>query len=204
MKQKQKRTALVALITLISVLFFGCGVQKPDETVGAFLEALKDAEFEEAASYIDTAGHMNDTRVDPFGGLSEDPFAGQIISAIMDTLDYKDVEVVSEDGDKARVRVTLVTPDSAAIISGILRDGVDVVSDALDADASEAEINEMIHDMMVDAFRDTENKTKEKNVTINLVKKDDGWKIVGNDLLLDALTGGLFSQMSMMMEEEEQ
>lgn len=202
MKRNRTVAGMLILFTLATVFLAGCGAKEPDETVGAFLEALKDAEFEEAASYIDTAGHLNDTRVDPFGGLSEDPFAGQIISAIMNTLDYSDVEVISKEDGKARVKAKLVTLDSGAILSSLLRNGANIVADAIEAGASQEELDEMIHDMMVDAFRDHDAKTKEKTVTFNLTETEDGWKIVGNDLLLDALTGGLFSQMDQMMQDE--
>ena len=54
----------------------------------------------------------------------------------------------------------------------------------------------MTETLLANAFSSPDAPKTQKDITINLTKTNNGWKIIADESLMDGLTGGLLSAFS--------
>lgn len=191
MKKNSRFIRTIGLLVLCIFILSGCGGPKPDAVVTSFLTAMQETDYATAATYVDGATNTEGKTIEFDNALEE-----QLMTAIMRNIAFENVETQSSEDGKAIVKVTLTTLDSVTIMHNVMSDVMGSALAYAFSDVSEEQLDKMTETLIVNAFSAPDAPRVKKDVTVNLVKADGGWKVVADDALFDKLTGGLDSYFS--------
>ena len=172
----KKIISLVLTFALIAVCLASCGTHEAASTLDALLATVKSGDFANSSVIADS----------PFG--NEDDV---MMKAMYKNFDYK-VGEVTDNGDSADVAVTMTMTDIGAIFTNYMNEALANANDP-NWDADDTRFIEMLEEDGV--------ATKTFDITVLMEKADGAWTVAeDNEAFIDALTGGLFSSLSGLVE----
>ena len=195
MKKMIKRIAVFAMAAMMLLSLVSCGItsaQQAEATVGKMFDAYKSLDFEGVAQYVNV-DQMTISSLDD----AESTDYTMFMKALFDRLDY--VIVSSEEVDEATVNV--VADVTAIDIKPVLADyfvaamqlafGNAFSDDAL----SDEELDQQMEELFVTSASKEDLAVVTNQVTIQVTKTDDQWKVQPDDALVDAMLGGMIAAM---------
>lgn len=195
-----KKLAIILLVALLSLtVLTSCslGVEKPEKVVSNALDALKKQDQEKMEEYFTYEELMNFSDEEKKEiEESDDSFnSEQIKKLIFAKLEYK-ILSTTEKGDKATVEAEITNIDMKAVMQQYFSEVLDIsMSNALAGDSaiSDEEIDEKLEQIFIEKMTKNDQATKTTTVEIQLVKKDNKWKIQLDEKIQDAITGGMLT-----------
>ncbi|MCR5482124.1 MAG: DUF4878 domain-containing protein [Clostridia bacterium] len=208
------------MLLLITSVMTGCGQgDSPSGAVKGFLEAFRNQNSEDMAKYYEGISEDGWDMDEMFNELESEEIGldKDCFKSLMDKISDIEYTIGEEktDGDKATVEVTVKAYDFSAFFTDWIEAAISeagAISGTI-GDLSEEEVKAKMNKIFRDAFIKNLNgmkeKTHEATVTVQLQNKDGAWKIKdegnGEDSeeisgLQDAVTGGLLSGMSSLMQ----
>lgn len=189
----------IKLITVTIMFMFilsGCGGPKPDAVVTSFLTALQETDYETASTYI-AKTNSDEQESESFDLEFEDEMQKQLLNSIMKNIQFENVVTESTEGEKASVKISLTTLDCVTIMNNVMSQAMGLAFSYAFSDTTDQEgIEKMIETLLANAFSSPDAPKTQKDITINLTKTNNGWKIIADESLMDGLTGGLLSAFS--------
>lgn len=182
----------IVLLVLFSFILFGCGKPKPDAVVISFLTALQENNYETAMTYMDTG---NNTSSKSFGTF-DDETQELILNSVLQNIEFENVTIQSSEDDKAIVTVSMTSLDCPSIMREVLSETIKTAYAAAYVGRDDMDTEEIFNTLTFDAFSSPDAPKTQTDITINLIKTNDGWKVVGDLELADGLTGGLVTAYS--------
>jgi len=179
--------SLLSVFSTISLLFAACSSgPAPKTVVTNFLDAVQAGEFEKAQSYLATENNLFDSQV----STTSDAFGEEVGKKIFARLEY---EIKSQEinGDTAKVTATITSLDMVRIIGQLFYELLPMAFAAAFSDQSEADMDAMVEQYILNIISDPNAPTTKSDVVINLKKADGQWLIEADDNLVNGLTGNL-------------
>ncbi|MCR5034343.1 MAG: DUF5105 domain-containing protein [Clostridia bacterium] len=203
---------LLIVITLcfaLSISLYGCGdkAPTPTETADTFLTAVKAQDTETIKTVyegetLDMLSSLEDEESESEDSLMDDDYFGKILLPKMLDFDY---ELSNEkiDGDKATVDVKITTYDIGSAFSAFMSDYFAQALTLAFGGASDEQIEELANTIFESKMDELKEKTYSETVTLDLVKKDDVWKVAEIDEdseFLNALSGNMIKTLDKLEE----
>lgn len=173
----KKIVSLILLGIILVTALCSCGTHAAATALDEALGSIKSGDFANAAIIEGSAFSDEDDAM---------------LAAMYAKFDYT-VGEVAENADGAAVKATITMADVGTVFSNYL---TEAMAHSLDEnwDADDTRFNEMLTagDVPLSTF----------DVTVNMIEKDGKWVVdeENNDELLNAITGGLFSALSGLVE----
>ena len=189
MKSIFKKLMPVIFITLLSISLTGCS-PKPDETVKGFFEALKQQDIQKASSFVKYNSSEKDLKIDKFDSKEQE----KMMKAVLSKIDYSLGEV-NKDGDSATAKVSVTSIDLGRISTKTINELLPtLMSQAFSQEkVDEKKQQAIVFQHMLNSINDPNASKTKTDVTIKLVKGDNGWFIETDEQLANALTGNFYS-----------
>ena len=173
----KKTISLFLSFALIALCLVSCGTHEAATALDTLLATVKSGDFANASVITDG----------PFG--NEDDV---MMKAMYKNFDYKLGEV-TENGDSADVAVTITMTDIGTVFTNYMNEAFENANDP-NWDADDTRFIEMLNEDGV--------ATKTFDVAVSMEKAEGAWTVADeNEAFVDALTGGLFSSLSGLVEE---
>ncbi len=157
-----------------------------EQSVEKALNAIKAADIEAASKYIDYNEIVNAGSTGT-PDTEDEKKSEEMSKAILKNIEYKILES-SEEEKTAVVKTEITNLDMSNVMAEFISQLFPLAFSGL----NEEQLNEKSFEIFTNLVS-SETKTVTKTVDINLSKSEEGWRIVGDDALADALTGGLVS-----------
>ncbi|EKS4344922.1 DUF4878 domain-containing protein [Clostridium sporogenes] len=189
MKSIFKKLMPVIFITLLSISLTGCS-PKPDETVKGFFGALKQQDIKKASTFINVNSFYKELKVDEFDSKEQE----KIVKAVLSKFDYS-LGDVEKNGHTATAKVSVTSIDLGKITTKTIDE---ILPNLIDEAFSKGKIDEkkqqaVIIQYMLNSINDPNAPKIKTNITVKLVKGDNGWLIEPDEELANALSGNLYS-----------
>ncbi|KEI01521.1 DUF4878 domain-containing protein [Clostridium botulinum] len=186
MKLFFKKLIPLLFVIILTFSLTGCGT-KPTKTTENFFNALKQQDIETASSLLQNNTSKKQLKYD-------DAEQEKIVKSVFSKMDYT-LGDITETGNTATVKVSITSIDLPKITTKII---TDLFPTMMAQAFSQEKVDEKKQDTMV--FQSMLNSVNEHNapktktdVTIKLVKGNNGWIIEPTDELLNALTGNFYT-----------
>ena len=210
---KLLRAIAVACATAcLTLCLAGCAGESPSKVVSNALDLMKKADYVTLQQQYgvslfgsENGGETPSVLLEDFDGmtLAEKAFKDELIAKISD-FDYN-IASESIEGDKATVTVVLKTHDLSEVVSDTLGGYMQwAFSIALQRGLSGGVIGELeaankLNELFAQNIAASTDKTVNSNLTVNLSKVDDKWKIQPlSDEAHNALVGGMLNQLKVL------
>lgn len=179
---------LVALLSTMVLMFsfVGCSsMESPETAVTNYLTAFQTIDLETLAKY---SGATDEAASSETTTSVEDLTSEELGKKLMGNMTF---EILSseKDGDTATVTASITNTDLFTVISDSFSKMLPLAFSGL----SDEEMETSMNHILLSAIDSNKDKTVTKEVTIHLEKGENGWIIVPDDPLLDAITGGAVS-----------
>lgn len=179
---------LVALLSTMVLMFsfVGCSsMESPETAVTSYLTAFQTIDLETLAKY---SGATDEAASSETTTSVEDLTSEELGKKLMGNMTF---EILSseKDGDTATVTASITNTDLFTVISDSFSKMLPLAFSGL----SDEEMETSMNHILLSAIDSNKDKTVTKEVTIHLEKGENGWIIVPDDPLLDAITGGAVS-----------
>lgn len=195
MKITVKILAVLTVLTLtLAVCLTGCGISDADKaakTVESYVSALRNGNYDEARTYTDT----DITNANPNSTLNAEEFLCKLFSSL-------DAEVISteetSDGTFC-VKTEITAVDMASVVKNFMSKVMEYAfSTAFSDNPPTDEENEAKSiEILMDCISAEDIGTVTNTVDVTVVKNEDGeFTIAGDDILTDALLGGMQTAFS--------
>lgn len=181
----KKLVALLSTMVLMSS-FVGCSsMESPETAVTNYLTAFQTIDLETLAKY---SGATDEAASSETTTSVEDLTSEELGKKLMGNMTF---EILSseKDGDTATVTASITNTDLFTVISDSFSKMLPLAFSGL----SDEEMETSMNHILLSAIDSNKDKTVTKEVTIHLEKGENGWIIVPDDPLLDAITGGAVS-----------
>ncbi|MCY6370057.1 hypothetical protein [Clostridium ganghwense] len=186
MKISKKYFNVLSLLIIftLSLSFISCGSSAvPDDSVKAFFGSLQKQDFKTASTYVKDANNSINF---------DNPQQKEIVNKIVSKLQY---EIISSttDGDTAKVKTKITSPDLVKVTGKMVSDLLPTLfAQALNGEKTDqAKTDKMVTDYFIKNIDDPKVEMISNEVEINLVKNKNTWLLVGDDDLINAITGNL-------------
>ena len=196
-----KKLSLALVVCLIVAFgFCGCGGPTPTQTADTFLTAVKAGDTETIKTVYD--GKSFDVLAvldeDSEGDASDEDIMedDELVKMLIEKMQDFDYELSNEkiDGDKATVDVKITTYNIGNAFTAFMTEYFTQAFALAFSDAADDQIEELANTILETKLNELKDKDYSETVTLNLVNKDDGWKVakIKNDSdFYNAVTGGL-------------
>ncbi len=192
-----KRVLLSLLVITVIMVAVGCSAPKPEKTVEAFMDAITSANYAAASTYCISVDSAAMEVLSP-----EEEESERLATAIFSRLTYK-LGDTSVSGDEAAVSLAVTAPSMAPITATVMGEMFAVaLAMAFSEDASEEMLNEMWIAKFQEKITAEDAPMVTNEITITLIKTNDGWLIQMDDALANALTGNMISAFAEMNDSE--
>lgn len=200
-----KRISIVLVLLMMIGSLSACGSQaKPETTITTFLDAFKTKKVIDYPALF--TGDVSEMTKDPFAS-EETP--SEISSKMMEMIlsyDYEIKEsVVSKDKTTAVVTVTFTTVNIGFVFQTFMMNYLPEAFKLGFSGGTEAEMNQLVIDTFIAASKDAP-KDKTTTVDVKMALVDKTWRIIAGDenqLMFDAMMGGLISTVDEYKNQEE-
>lgn len=178
----KKLTFLIAGL-MLTISLTGCGA-KPETTVQGFLDAVKQQDIQKASSFI----KKDSSNKEEF--KYDNAEQEKMIKAVFSKLDYK-LDKTTTSGDSATVKAKITSIDLTRVTTKMVSELLPtLMSQALSGEKQdEKKQNDMILQYMINSINDPNAPKTVTDVDIKLAKDKNGWLIVPNEDLTNAMTG---------------
>ena len=210
----KKVSIAVALCLALAMTLCGCGGPTPTETADSFLTAVKagdtdtiktvyEGETFDLISNVEDGAfgeEEEDSEETDSGDLLEDDYFEKTLLPKIQDFDY---ELSNEkiDGDKATVDVKITTYDIGTAFSSFISEYFTQALTLAFSDTSEEQIEKIGETLFETKMNELTEKTYSETVQLNLVNKDDSWKVcqIEEDSdFLNALCGNMIKTMDQL------
>lgn len=182
----------LSILALALVLTVACSNgPKPDQTVGDFINALKQADYEKASTFLvpDSKSFQSDLKLD-------DEKNKELSSLIFARLTSKTVSS-SINGETAIITTNITTLDLPIIVGNIMGVVMPMAfASAFSGDNDKKKIDEMVNQYMVNALKNPNAPMTTTEAKFTLKKTNGTWLITPDEDLANALTGNLIKAFS--------
>jgi hypothetical protein len=176
----RKSLVAITVCSILSLPLVGCGnTNSPHGTVEAFVESLKEQQFDKSATY------WKDGNPDAVKNYGQNDVAQKLLAAVMkkDNIEVTDEQI---DGDKATVKVKVTGPDLRPILGDMM---VQAMASVLSGQNQTAR-QDLLFQSMISKVNASDCPMTDTETTVTLEKVGDQWKLSGtNQEFLDALIG---------------
>ncbi|SUY45781.1 putative lipoprotein [Clostridium putrefaciens] len=180
MKRLKKITS-IALIFILAIGVYGCGIKSPSNTVKNYIENIKTGKGSDFSKLLD-ATKENEERKE--GDISEGN--SQRVVDSMKKLSYT-INSEKIDGDSATVNVKVNGPDmGTAMLDYIQQVFSNELTQAFSTNKLTEEQSKKMYDDILSKCIDNIKYT-DRTEDVSLIKKDGQWEIVTNDALMTLL-----------------
>lgn len=180
MKRLKKITS-IALIFILAIGVYGCGIKSPSNTVKNYIENIKTGKGSDFSKLLD-ATKENEERKE--GDISEGN--SQRVVDSMKKLSYN-INSEKIDGDSATVNVKVNGPDmGTAMLDYIQQVFSNELTQAFSTNKLTEEQSKKMYDDILSKCIDNIKYT-DRTEDVSLIKKDGQWEIVTNDALMTLL-----------------
>lgn len=189
MKRMGKMFAASFVVLSLLLSLTGCGeVQKAETSVQNMFAALKALDFEEAQKYIDLEEMKTADSEEVLSGNTE-----LFMKTLFDRLDYEIVSSEKVDSNTVQVQTKITAVDMAPVLQNFLTAAMQYAfaNAFADPQPTEEETAQKMEELFVESATQPDLATVVNEVSIQVVKEDNAWKIASDDALVDALLGGL-------------
>ncbi len=198
-----KKLLSIVLVMFMVFVLVGCGPAKPEDTVSDFFKAVK--VFDTKAIAVTLSDGKPEDIVDGnvFKEEDENSAFTDMIKNNMKKLTYK-ITDTKIDGDKAVVSVSCKYVDAGPLLKATFEEYITKVFETAfsGVEMTQTEVDKLLGDIMLEQRKKIPETFKEKDIKIDLIKKDDKWVINKvNDDLLDVIMSGLSSAFAGFSED---
>lgn len=187
MKKYLKSISSIIIIAMVATLFTGCGeIKKAETVVNKTFTAFKELDLETAKQYIDV-----DDIMDSETSLTVDEKT--FMEKIFGKLEHKIISSEKIDSSTVVVKTEITAIDMKPVLTEFFGMAIQYAfSNAFaNPQPSEEETNKKMMEMFNECASKEDLAMVTNEVDIKVVKADDGWKIETDDVLSDAILGGL-------------
>lgn len=163
------RTSTLSILALCGLAILACGSGSgPGSVVEAYQEAIQDGDYEAAYGYVSSQDRAVRSQQEFVDNTRE---AMVLFGGLMDQTSY---EITGEEveGDRATVAVTVTRPAIESLVGELMAEALS--SAFSDEEESEEALQEALHEKL--EAGDLPMTTDQE--TFDLVREEDGWKIV--------------------------
>lgn len=189
-----KRLAALLLAVLMLVSFCGCSnpTKEAETTVSGMFDAFKKLDFEKAQNYIDI-DDMKINEVEDDETTNYDLF----MKTLFNRLDYTIISSEEVDAENVNVVVKITAIDMKPVLGEYVVAALQYAfaNAFADPQPTEEETDKKMEELFVASATKEDLATVTNEVTIKVVKGEDGWKVVSDDTLVDAMFGGLVAAL---------
>lgn len=184
---------IVALILSLAMVLSlaGCGEEKKaQEAVINLFEAFKAGDFEKAEGYL-----LKDADSDETEDGDEDMF-----NHVFTKLDYTIVSSGKLDGENVDVTARITAPDMEVAVGDFFSKAIEFALENAFSETplSDEESAAEIERIFIEATEKEDLGTVTNEVTVKVVKTDEGWKVNSDEAFVDAVTGGMMTALKEM------
>ncbi|WP_150112286.1 hypothetical protein [Clostridium hydrogeniformans] len=187
----------VLTLALVIIIFGVVACNKPKEsseksevTVKNFFENVKRERYEDALKEV--RDEDKERAKESINSINTED-AKEIGKELYKNLDYK---IISEDvnGDNAKVKTEVTLPNTLEIITRAVKDttGENIQNFITNKGNLNSTNYTTIRNNVMEELKKPDVTRKTKNYDLDLVKVNGKWKMVGNDELMNALSGDLY------------
>lgn len=179
----KKFIGLVACFCLL-ISITACGVQKPDEAVKGFFDALNKNDLKTAATFL-----SSNNKKFSYDNESQK----KIVEKLFPKIKYKIISS-TVSGNTAKVKANITAPDLVKITGKMINDLLPTLfTDNMSGNVDEKKENKLIEDYYIKSLSAKDVTMTSNEVNIELVKDSNKktWLIKSSDDLLNAITGNL-------------
>ncbi|EJO5347241.1 DUF4878 domain-containing protein [Clostridium botulinum] len=192
MKSILKKLMPIIFIAILGISLTGCS-PKPDETVKGFLQAIKQQDVKKAVTFINVKSGYKELKIDELDGL-QGKEGEKVLKAFLSKFDYS-LGDVEKNGNTATAEVVITTIDLGKISTKIIDE---VLPDIMSKAFSQKKIDtkkqqDAVIQNMLKSINDPNAPKIKTNVSIKLVKDDNGWIIEPDEELANAVSGNFYS-----------
>ncbi len=198
MKRALKIITATAMSLMLIFAFAGCGSDPAKEASASLdttLKALQGADAE-ALSELDSGSGSLEDSLEAIGGEEN---MNKLLGALFGHMTYEITDSEAVDDEHVNVKVKLTNVDMSAAVTDWYTDLVEWAMSG-DVPSDQNAILTKTVDLLT-ASVDEQNeagKTKTEEVTVKLVKEEDGWDLdesdsAGSTALFNALSGGFMN-----------
>lgn len=160
----------------------------PEEAARLALGAFKNLDMEKMALYIDGMSAAAELHEDTKKA------AELLVSQLSCTFGQAVI-----DGDSATIPVSITNRDYSGVITALLPSATILFAKNPHMTAQEAQ--EAFSGKLAEQLDKTDGKTVTRDVTLSLKRKADGWKVVLDETVADALCGGMLGGLKEMTDK---
>ncbi|MEW8955235.1 hypothetical protein [Clostridium sp.] len=195
MKNFKKIFILTLVLAMITLGVVACNKpkessEKAEVTVKNFFENVKKEKYEEALNEV--RDEDKEKAKESMNSINTED-AKEIGRELYKNLDYK---ILSEEvtGDTAKVKTEVTLPNTLEIITRAVKDttGENIQSFIANKGNFNSSNYTTIRNNVMAELKKSDVTRKTKNYDLDLVKVNGRWKLVGNDELMNALSGDLY------------
>ncbi len=184
---------IVALILSLAMVLSlaGCGEEKKaQEAVINLFEAFKAGDFEKAEGYL-----LKDADSDETEDGDEDMF-----NHVFTKLDYTIVSSGKLDGENVDVTARITAPDMEVAVGDFFSKAIEFALENAFSETplSDEESAAEMERIFIEATEKEDLGTVTNEVTVKVVKTDEGWKVNSDEAFVDAVTGGMMTALKEM------
>ena len=194
---KNFKNIFVFALALAMIIFGAVACNKPKEspekaevTVKNFFENVKKEKYEEALNEV--RDEDKEKAKESMNSINTED-AKEIGRELYKNLDYK---ILSEEvtGDTAKVKTEITLPNTLEIITRAVKDttGENIQNFIANKGNLNSSNYTTIRNNVMGELQKSDVTRKTKNYDLDLVKVNGKWKLVGNDELMNALSGDLY------------
>lgn len=196
MRRYLKVLALILAVVMVTACLTACGSESPEKlaekAVSACFDALKAVDLETAAAYLKDSDSIE------VGADAEDSAMNEVITkTVFGKLDYKILSSTKVDDSTVTVKVEVSNIDMKPVFTEFFTQALQYAF--ANAFANPQPTEEETNQKMAEIFNSCISKEgltmATKEVDIKVVKNGDNWIIDGDDILVNALLGGLLDVM---------
>ncbi|EJO5347240.1 DUF4878 domain-containing protein [Clostridium botulinum] len=189
MKSILKKLMPIIFIAILSVSLTGCS-PKPDETVKGFFEALKQQDIQKASKYVKQDSSDKKLQINKFDSKEQEKMVKDVLAKVEYSLG--DVE---KSGDTATAKVSVTSIDLGRITTKTINEMLPtLMSQAFSQEKVDKKKQQaVILQHILNSINDPNAPKTKTDITVKLVKDDNGWLIEPDEQLINALTGNFYS-----------
>lgn len=193
----KKLTAFIlAICTVLAVTLAGCkSSQSPEDVLKSYFAAFKaqDTVTMSKLAFTDSSAKSSSASSASSSSLND---SKEISKAIAEKLETEIEGNAKIDGDTATVKAKITAPDTKKILQDCFTKEISsAFSNAFSSSKSSSDTNAEIDKMFKDEITQKDASLTTTEMNVQLVKKDDQWKVKITDNLSDALVGGMIGYL---------
>lgn len=183
---KKAGACLLALVMMLTAV--GCShVNKAESAVKHTLNAMRAGNLAEAAEYVSGADTYDKDWKDGYNDENMELFR-----ELLRRMEYKIVFSEKIDENTVHVTTDITAVDMGILIKKLVAHSMSAAFDQLlsNGDIEGDTIKETIKDMYMAELSKPDVATTKKRIVLKVVKEDDQWKVVMDDVLVKFVFGG--------------